>query len=144
MKQYMVGQILYVIPDQQAIVYPMQITEEITKRTLTPTGEIVVEVDYLLYAGGKNPKYTNLSLVKGEIFESAEAARNILILRATQSINKHIETAIKKAENWYGVTEANVSDEQSLLHSPETEDDMALVDLGNGVKARVRMNNNNI
>ena len=141
-QQYTVGQILYVIPDQQVIVYPMQITEEITKRSLV-SGEINVEVDYLLYAGGKNPKYTNLSLIKGEIFDSSEAARNILISRATQSINKHIEVAIKKAESWYGAIESSqtVLEDDAVSYS---EEDMALVDLGNGVKARVRMANNSL
>lgn len=133
--KYTVGQILYVILEKQQIVYPMQVIEEITKKILhSSTSEVFVEVDYLLLMGGKNPKPLHLSAVQGEIFDSADSARNILIERATQSINKHIESAISKAHEWYGSNLKTTEPEPEL-----PEDEIAYVDLGNGVKARVKI-----
>jgi hypothetical protein len=133
--KYNVGQILYVILEKQQMVFPMQVIEEITKRTLL-NSEIVMETDYLLRMEGKNPKNVYLSAIQGEIFDAAQTARNILVERATSSIDKHINSAVLKAQEWYG----NVS----TIHSNETdvhedEDEVTYVDLGNGVKARVKI-----
>ena len=138
--KYSVGQILYVVLDQQAVVYPMQVIEEITKRTLAGSGEIAVEVDYLLLAGGKNAKHMHLSAVKGEIFESADSARISLVERATVSIGKHIEAALDKARIWYGAENLTSSLVETDFSMPE-ESDVAYIDLGDGMKGRVKINN---
>lgn len=136
---YNVGQILYVILEQQTVVYPVQVIEEITKKTLNSAdGQISLEVDYLLKMGGNKPKNTYLSAIKGEIFESSDLAKSVLIDRATKSISRHIENSIKKATEWYGAG----APEEEIIEAPQNDiDEAALIDLGNGLKARVRMNN---
>ena len=133
-----VGQIVYIIPEKQTVVYPMQVVEEITKRMLGNASEVVTETDYALRSGGSNPKLNYLSNIQGEVFESSEHARTAMIERATRSINKHIEVAIGKASEWYGNHAKVHLDEEN--EEFDENDETALVDLGNGVKGRIKMN----
>jgi hypothetical protein len=132
-----VGQIVYIIPEKQTVVYPMRVDEEITKRTLLDH-EIVTETDYTLRSGGPNPKHTFFSDMQGEVFESAEHARAAMIERATKSINRHIDLAISKAAEWYGSNpKASADKDQNDFNEI---DETAYVDLGNGMKGRVKLN----
>jgi len=128
-----VGQIVYVILEKQTSVYPMHVIEEIIKRTMHK-GEIVSDCDYILQAGGHNPKVSALSTIQGEIFETAEQARTVMIDRATKSINKHIENAINKAKEWY-----SESPPETFESSNVNESDTAYVDLGNGLKGKIKL-----
>jgi hypothetical protein len=129
-----VGQVVYVILEKQTTVYPMYVSEEIIKRTMHK-GEIVSDCDYILQAGGPNPKVLALSSIQGEIFETAEQARIVMIDRATKSINKHIEGAINKAKEWYSASEAKSLDDTL----DDNEPDVAYVDLGNGLKGKIKI-----
>jgi len=93
---YKVGQVLYLVPTKQAAVYPVQVVEEITKKTLEGT-----ETDYVLRAGGAESKTIHLKEIQGEIFETADRARSILTERATRSVVRMVEAAHKKAQEWY-------------------------------------------
>jgi hypothetical protein len=94
--KYAVGQVLYVVLNKEMRVYPMQIIEEIIKKTLT--GE---ETNYVV-RGGTDPKaQLMMTDVDGEIFDSAEDARMMLIDKATASINALVDSAVRKAREWY-------------------------------------------
>lgn len=95
--KYTVGQVIFVVPKQGARVLPMQVIEEITKKTLK--GE---ETTHLVQAGPRGPEANMLiSEIDGEIFDTAEKARVVLIERATRSINKLVDSAVKSANEWY-------------------------------------------
>lgn len=99
---YKIGQVLYVVLTKKSQVYPMQVVEVITKKTLE--GEAV---SYILQAGSEKSSRIELSTVDGEIFETAERARKTLVERATSQINKLVETATRKSAEWYGDTPDN-------------------------------------
>lgn len=132
-----VGQIVFVIPEKQTAVHPMQVIEEITKRMLHlhPDGrnEVVSETDYLLKSIS-NSKNLLSSEINGEIFESAEKAKSTMIERATMTISRHIENAVKKANDAFGMIPA-----QTSFRKDEIVDESAYIDLGNGIKGRVRI-----
>lgn len=75
----------------------MQIVEIVTKKTLM--GE---EINYILQAGPDKTKKISIDHIDGEIFESSEKARQVLIERATQQINRLVDAAISKTSEWYG------------------------------------------
>jgi hypothetical protein len=129
-----VGQIVYVIPDKQTVVYPMRVDEEITKK-IWHAGEISTETEYSLKSGGANPKHYLLSSIQGEVFESAEHARTVMLDRATRSVNKHIELAVNKATEWFAETAAEPEEDSYSTGDSDT----AYVDLGNGVKGKLRL-----
>lgn len=95
---YNVGQVLFVIFKNKMQVYPMMVVEEITKRTLK--GE---EMSYLLQGGSDKSTTILLSQVDGEIFESSDEAKYVLVSRATSQIEKLVDDAVLKAEKWYSI-----------------------------------------
>jgi len=140
-----VGQILYVVPTKQVAVFPMQVVEELTKKTLDGT-----EIDYVLKAGGADPKTIRLKEIQGEIFESASKARTTLTERAVRSVSRLVENAAKKALEWYPGSFEN-SSEDSIIdalkgQSRAGHDDQArpmsenpTIVLDDGVIARVKL-----
>jgi cell division septum initiation protein DivIVA len=129
---YNVGQVLFVILEKQAKVYPMMVVEEITKRTMR--GE---ETNYVLQ-GGSDPTATVLATqVAGEIFESAEEAKYVLTSRATAQVERMVDAAIKKAEEWYGQRVETSSAVQTVPQVEETEERVQ-VQLPDGTVAYVK------
>lgn len=135
-----VGQVLYVVLNKQTAVYPMQVIEEITKKTLEG-----VVVDYIL-RGGTDPKSAiRLGDVDGEVFETADKAKRVLTDRVVETIEKRVEAAILKAKEWYPTSfEVSVTTPPTLRarkvnqqDDVSTEEDRALVDLGGGIKGRL-------
>lgn len=94
-KTYQVGQILYVIPTGKTAVIPIQIVEEIVKRSLSGE-EIAYKVSY-----GKDGKSAMLAEIDGEVFDSAENVRNVLVTRSTEAIHGMVMNAKKNSESWY-------------------------------------------
>lgn len=123
--KYTVGQILYVILKKETRIYPMQVVEEITKKTLN--GETT---SYMVRAGNDPKAQILISDIEGEIFESADKAKEVLIERATTNIARLVNNAVQKAQEWYpGSFEAPSDDPLTLLKkqqaqtpiTPETE-----------------------
>lgn len=93
--KYYVGQVIYVVLRKEAKVYPMQITEEITKKTMS--GE---QINYVV-SSGPNKSSMLINEIDGEIFDSADNVKRTLIDRASVNIEKIVTNAIKKADEWY-------------------------------------------
>lgn len=96
---YSVGQILYVVFKKDNKVVPVQVTEEITRKTLDG-----LRVDYTVKAGSSNDTTVSLDLLmkEGEIFNTPEQAVETLSSRARNSITKIVKVAVDKAHQWYG------------------------------------------
>lgn len=133
-----VGQVLYVVLNKQTAVYPMQVIEEITKKTLDG-----VDIDYVLRAGSPDGKPSSIRLgdVDGEVFETADRARKVLTERVIESIEKRVDAAVMKAKQWYPQSFAGASKpvETRAQVQAAVELESALVDLGNGVRARLKI-----
>lgn len=127
---YKVGQILYVVPTKQTAVYPMQVIEEITKKSLSG-----VEIDYVLRAGGEDPKTILHREIRGEIFETADKAKMILTERATKSVHMLVETAYKKSLEWYPTTQP-IQQKNELIETKSSEHTVTLED---GTVARIKL-----
>jgi len=138
MMNYSVGQILYVVLNKKGQVYPMQVVEEITKKTLQ--GE---ETTYVLQGGSDPGSRLLIDKVDGEIFNSAEEARSSLVARATSQINKLVSLAVAKSKEWYGKNEEFKSEQPSEsdpLPNFSVEKEEVIVKLPDGTKARLRPN----
>ena len=120
----------------------MQVVEVITKKSLK--GE---EVKYVLQAGSGSSTVM-LDQVDGEIFDSAEKARKILVQRATQQINRLVDNAVKKSVEWYKSIEKE-QDVQSIEDLPDlsskedvplqVREESASVVLPDGTVAKVKL-----
>jgi hypothetical protein len=107
---YTVGQVLYVVLRKEASVYPMQVVEEITKKTLE--GEVTT---YMVRAGAGADKVLAVSDIDGEVFDSAEKAKKVLIERVSASIAQRVDQAVQKAKEWYPSGREIVSDDPMSL-----------------------------
>lgn len=109
--KYTVGQVLYVVLKKETRVYPMQVVEEIVKKTLS--GE---STSYVVRAGSDPKAQILISDIDGDIFDSADKAKAVLIERATASIARLVDNAVQKAQEWYPASfEASSNDPLTLL-----------------------------
>lgn len=129
-----IGQILYFIPAGKLMLYPLQVVEEVTKKTLKG-----IEVDYSLRMG--NEKVVHYCDLKGEVFESTEKARSIMLERASMQIDNMLQKAIKSAKEWYENVPDVISDDMPKLVDPsiDREGSVTVVELPDGTKARLKM-----
>lgn len=130
---YTIGHIVFVVLSKKSQVYPMQVTEIITKRTLQ--GE---ETNYILQAGSDKDSRVSMDQIDGEVFESPEKARQTLVQRATQQINRLIDVAMAKSAEWYG---ESIPVEEGSFTEKITDDLVETVVLPDGTVAKVRLPN---
>tara|TARA_Y100000593_G_C4164552_1_gene263752 strand:+ start:143 stop:553 length:411 start_codon:yes stop_codon:yes gene_type:complete len=132
---YNVGQLLYVILNKRQRVIPVQVIEQVVRRSLQ--GE---ETHYSVNVPGKNGvKPYNLHDLDGEVYESVEDAKEALIENANRSITHLVESAQKIAKHVF-----DSSDDDSLVFDsskPQLEDDeeSVKITLENGTIANVKM-----
>jgi len=104
---YRVGQILYVVLHKETKIYPMQVVEEVSRKTLE--GQAVT---YMVRGGPSAGEPVAIDRVEGEFFDSAAKVQRALLERATSGINTMVEAAVAKAQEWYpsGFEETNSED----------------------------------
>lgn len=141
--KYSIGQILFVVLNKKNQIYPMQVIEIITKKTLR--GE---EVQYLLQGGADRTSTILLNQVDGEVFDSSEKARKTLVDRAVKQVNKLIDIAVAKSREWYPSMENTEPKEIDDLpdfnpdHSisdKANQDDSTTVVLPDGTVAKIKL-----
>lgn len=97
MTAYRVGQVLYVIPKGETRIYPVQIVEEVTKKTL----EEGAVTSYMVRGSTQTEETLDIDSLDGEVFDSAAKLQKTLVERATAGITAVIESAVAKAHEWY-------------------------------------------
>lgn len=130
---YHVGQVLFIILNKKMQVYPMMIVEEIIKKTLQ--GE---EINYVLQGGADTSATVLLNKVDGEVFTSAKEARQVLIERATQQIEKIIDAAVAKASEWYSQPSPQQEERQPLEKTNMSAATPMQIELSDGTVATFR------
>lgn len=102
MNVYEVGQIIYVLTKEDEHIVPMQICEEIRRRTIK--GE---EVTYLIRSGPDANATFRLEELsgKGEIFSTIEQAKVHLQNRFTRWLDKQVEWTTTNERAWYAPKE---------------------------------------
>ena len=139
---YTIGQILYVVLTKKNQVYPMQVIEVITKKTLK--GE---DISYVLQAGSDSSSTVMLDKIDGEVFETAEKARVVLTKRATAQIDRLIDAAVKKSKEWYEKDRGAPVSPQTIDDLPdfdtqEVKETHTTVTLPDGTVAKLKMPSN--
>lgn len=111
-----VGQVVYAVMKQKAVVYPLLVVTEITEKTMEGATQT-----YMVRAGADPQKVVAISAIDGELFSSASAAKAALIDRATASVSQLVDQAIAKAQEWYpSGREGQASDPLALIMKSET------------------------
>ena len=155
---YQVGQILFVVPREKTAVVPVQVVEEITKKSLQ--GE---RVSHIVRYGQDPKKTVDINEIDGEIYDSSDHVKRVLIERSTMALNRLVNNAVEKAGAWYagafespsagtsdelasvltGVPDSKPRDERGRFvpqqQSPVQEGEGATVTLEDGTVARVKL-----
>lgn len=94
-ESYRVGQVLYVLDDNSLSVKPVQVVEEVQKKTLQGTFN-----SYIVQLIDKNGKKTKIDLaeIKHELFLNPKKLKETMIKRATESITNLVNSAVQTAE----------------------------------------------
>mgnify|MGYP001379038056 CR=1 FL=1 len=127
---YKVGQVLFMISIKSQKIIPMQIVEEVSRTTMTGT-----EKTFMVKLPDDDATVVDINHLKGEIFSDIDRVKHSLIEKATASIEKMIIHASHIAKNKY-----NISQKENDVQV-ETNNDIIMVDLGNGVKAKMNTSN---
>ena len=139
--EYNVGQILYFVLKKDSKVIPMQVYEEITRKTMDG-----LKIDYVVKVGSDENTTLKISEIEGDIFSSPEEAITILTEKAKSSITKLVSMAQDKAKIWYEMKPAKIervaidSEEEVIHFEPKNNDnDRMKVKLSDGTIANIKL-----
>lgn len=128
---YNVGQVLYVILNKRQKVIPVQVVEQVTRRSLK--GE---ETHYSVNVPSREgAREYNLHDLDGEVYETIDDAKDALVKNANRSIESIIENAQKIASHVFNSS----SDVDDLVLGSETSTDSVKITLENGTIANVKL-----
>jgi len=133
--KYNIGQVLYVLLNKETKICPVQVVEEITKKSLE--GESTI---YIVRFGKKGDT-VDLSTLDGQVFESIDMLRSTLHERITRTVNAVIDGTMKRAQEWYQHHEQprhRVVEEHPHVESFSQDLDDAIITLPDGTVAKVR------
>lgn len=134
MKEYSIGQVLFTLMKGDTSIHPVLVTEEVRKKTLQgSTTEYTVE---LVLKNGKR-SHVVLSEIEAQVFDRIDDARSFLLGNATRAINEICDTATRNSDKWFST---KTEQELPVRHiNTELAEEVPMVELGNGVVARVRL-----
>lgn len=95
---YRVGQVLYIVPAENAIIVPVRVTE----RRISETEKGTVMSHIIKSPSSKKPQL-KLESVKGMVFSDLTRARAVMLNNATRAIDGMIQHAQSVAQNVFGV-----------------------------------------
>lgn len=131
---YEVGQVLFLIMNKRQQVIPIQINEQVVRRSLD--GE---EISYSVAVPiPKGTRLFDLKELDGQVYESIDEARDVLHEHAAQAINTLTQKAAAVAEHRFGHNELS---QPSLDDIPEPgeADASVKVTLEDGTVANVHI-----
>ena len=132
-RSYRVGQILYILTHKETKIYPLQIVEEIIKRTVS--GESVSYIARI----GKNAKTVSMSDIEGDVYEDIEDLRRDLTTRVMNTVNNIIDSSVSKAEEWYPRSETH----SPIIDPLQRKEEKTVVVLPDGKVANLKLSNIN-
>ena len=132
--KYKVGQVLYMTNPKSLKIIPVQVIEEVTRTTLKG-----IEKTYMIQFPDSKKTVADINTVTGELFANIDILKSTMIERATTSIEKMINIANQLAIEEYNMEQPVLLENQKEPGvQVETNNDIITVDLGNGVKAKMK------
>ena len=136
---YQVGQVLFIILNKKQQVIPVQVTEQVVRRSLN--GE---EISYSVSIPSRDENRVHeLDSIDGEVFDSIDDVRNYMLEQTMQIIATITDKALKVAKNRFDYDGPVMPDiegvVQSLPKPPKEKEGYAKVDLGDGTLANVKL-----
>lgn len=132
---YVVGQVLFIVPKDKTSLVPVQVVEEIVKKTIQ--GSVT---SYMVANRSQtNEEVFELSKLSGELFESAEQARKALTQRAVAAVNQVVDRAIEVARSRFPNAVVMQQHVEPPLIDADDEEVHVMLEDGTQVKAKVHL-----
>ncbi len=136
---YEVGQVIYLLSKRDLKIFPVQVIEEIKRKTIEE--EVVT---YVVSLPDKEKTQVSIEDVNADIFTSLESLESHMI----ENAHSEIKVFIKKASRLASLFKSHVPDKSPLdeisigrddekAMTSNEEDEKATVDLGNGLTAKI-------
>jgi sucrose-6-phosphate hydrolase SacC (GH32 family) len=110
MKEYEVGQIIYLLSPKTLKVLPSLIVEEITRKTVEET-----QTQFVVQMPDEKKTRVTIDEVKAKIFSDVESLREFMINNATHTIDQLIKNAVKEKEINFGHDKLEISLEENVV-----------------------------
>ena len=143
MKEYKVGQILYLLSGASTNIIPVQIIEEVIRTTISGQDKT-----YTVQLPDKQKTTADINDIKGELFDNPELLKSYMIQNANDAIDKIIKNSIDLSCRAFNVdsNDINISEMDTLPLGADSvqnkeESDIIKVDLGNGQFANMKAEN---
>jgi len=136
MKQYEVGSILYLIPESNFMSIPVQVVEEVIRKSIS--GETI---DHYVQIPNKEERVL-LRDIKADIFQDLEEVKTHLLELATRKVEKIIsQTEELTLQNFEVVVKKSNSTKKNNRRSKKKSGALKSnqIELGNGQKANIVM-----
>ena len=138
--QYKVGQILYICDEERIKIIPIQVVEEVIRNTIEGS-----EKNYVIMFPDTKKTLASLSKVKGKIFQDPEKVQDYMIKNASDAIKRMKKAAENLRDQCFSLptsdseelTMTNDSNQNEAGVQVEANNDIIMVDLGGGVKAKM-------
>ena len=131
---YTVGQILYVILPKRHRVVPVQVIEQITRKSIS--GE---KIQYIVNVPGADTQ-CDLADLSDEVYPDIASVKSKMISSAEHAIDKMIEQASHLAKEVFGHEHAEPVQDVSVPEVPDASLDVVKVTLDDGTVANVNLN----
>jgi hypothetical protein len=134
---YKVGQVLYLTNNKSLRIIPVQIIEEVIRTTLN--GQ---EKTYMIQFPDQEKTIADIQSLKSGLYEDISILKKIMLENATKSIDKMILSTKKLVEISFNAKalECITDDKITKKVQANKSNDIITVDLGNGVKAKMKTN----
>lgn len=109
MKEYEVGQIIYLLSPKTLKVLPSLIVEEITRKTVEET-----QTQFVVQMPDEKKTRVTIDEVKAKIFSDVESLRTFMINNATHTIDQLIKNAVREKEINFGQDKLEIALEESM------------------------------
>lgn len=140
---YSVGQIIYLLSKKDVKVYPVQVIEEVTRKTIEDK-----MVSYVIKLPDSDETEVLLEQVDAEIFITLEDVESKMMENAATQIKSFLKSAKSMSKIFKDIPE---EDSEASEHSATSEEvkpkagkkneNTAEIDLGNGMKGKINLGN---
>ena len=130
--EYKVGQILYICDENRMKIIPIQVVEEVVRTTISG-----IEKNYMVMFPDTKRSTASIDKIRGKLFNDPETVQDYMIKNASDAIKRMRKAAEALRDEAFGTQKENIDVQIKNDVQVETNNDIIMVDLGNGVKAKM-------
>ena len=136
MKEYEVGQILFLANEKSFKIIPVQIVEEVVRTTIDGTFKT-----YLVKFPNKDRTIVDINNVKFKHFKNEDAVKEYLLNNTKNAIETLMESANKIKQEVFGSNNSKEDIFKNVNVQQENKNDIIKIDLGNGQTGNLKIDN---